>query len=162
MSSSKLPAEPGIYTLIVEVAQPVEVKVGKLGLISFHQGLYTYTGSALGGNVNLRARVNRHLTFEKKKHWHVDYLLSSKDTAVRAVVWEETHLKKECQISKSIEQAANFRTLIRGFGSSDCHNECASHLHYVLGLSLDEVISFVAKIYEWVFSDSQHIHILHT
>ncbi|MFH0897544.1 MAG: GIY-YIG nuclease family protein [Candidatus Bathyarchaeota archaeon] len=161
MSNSKLPARPGIYTLIIDVAQPVKVGVGRLGFRNFSQGFYTYTGSAVGRPMNLRIRISRHLTFEKKRRWHIDYLLSSKGVVIRAVVFVETHLKRECQIAKSIDQTANVKTLIKGFGSSDCRNGCASHLHYVLDLPLEAIILQVNKIYEQVFSDSLPIHILH-
>lgn len=38
----------GIYTLIIHTSEMVKIRVGKLGLIDFPVGYYTYTGSALG------------------------------------------------------------------------------------------------------------------
>ena len=42
--------------------------------MSFKKGCYGYMGSALNG---LEQRVRRHLSTQKKLHWHVDYLLAS-------------------------------------------------------------------------------------
>lgn len=160
MVNPKLPAGSGIYTLIIDVAQPVRAEVGKLGFRSFDAGFYTYTGSAIGGSMNLRARVGRHLTFNKKRRWHIDYLLSSKSATVKAVVCAETHLKRECQIAKSLERLDNVKVLIKSFGSSDCHNGCESHLHYFHNCPIGEIRSRVAKAYNQVF-DSPLISISH-
>jgi len=46
------------------------------GQIPFPAGWYVYTGSARNG---LAQRVGRHLRHNKRKHWHIDYLLAVAD-----------------------------------------------------------------------------------
>ena len=64
----------GIYVLIIQVSNDVAVQVGALGKLTFTKGLYAYVGSA---QVNLEKRVGRHLGKEKRKFWHIDYLLGN-------------------------------------------------------------------------------------
>ncbi len=66
--------EPGIYFLLIKLAISKEIVIGKLGSMQFRKGYYIYVGSAMG-NGGLRARVGRHLSGQKKMHWHIDYLL---------------------------------------------------------------------------------------
>lgn len=61
----------GSYALVLRIPSRRKIQVGKLGLVEFPQGHYIYFGRALGG---LKARVERHLTCEKKLPWHADYL----------------------------------------------------------------------------------------
>jgi Uri superfamily endonuclease len=106
------------YQLLIEVAAPLHVRVGRLGSFDFQAGLYSYTGSALR---NFEARVNRHLSGAKKMHWHIDYLLAAPGVHVREV---RRYDAAEC--------AVNRRTVgtiaVAGFGSSDCRSGCCSHL----------------------------------
>ena len=70
----------GSYVLVIEVKDDGEMKVGKLGVIRFNRGYYAYVGSAMNG---IDARVGRHMRQDKKKHWHIDYLLE-RGTVIRA------------------------------------------------------------------------------
>jgi len=47
------------YQLLIEVAGPLRVRIGRLGTFEFPAGVYIYTGSALR---NFEARVQRHLS----------------------------------------------------------------------------------------------------
>ena len=70
--SRKTKARPtGSYALVLRVPSRRKIQIGKLGLVDFPRGHYIYFGSALGG---LRARVERHLSQDKKLYWHADYL----------------------------------------------------------------------------------------
>ena len=72
---------------------------------------------------SLEARIKRHLSSEKKLHWHVDYLL--KKAKVIDVIYNVSSQKIECDLSQFISA----KTVgINGFGCSDC--ECESHLYY--------------------------------
>ncbi|MFP4052091.1 MAG: GIY-YIG nuclease family protein, partial [Thermoplasmata archaeon] len=62
----------GIYTLVIELKEDKVIEVGAIGNIDFDKGYYVYVGSAQNG---LEARIERHLSDEKKIHWHIDYLL---------------------------------------------------------------------------------------
>ena len=146
MTKYVIPKKPGIYTLVIEVTQPIRRRIGKLGYHNFPKGFYTYTGSAIGlRSANIRARVNRHLESRKKGHWHIDYL--SETASIRAVIYLETYSKIECQITKKLGGLNGANIIVRGFGSSDCHEGCKSHLHY-FDTNLEELLVKVVELYE--------------
>lgn len=119
----------GIYTLIVFLNKKTRIKVQKLGCFSFQKGYYAYTGSAVGdGAVSLRRRVARHLEERKAKHWHIDFLLASKNATVVAVVVAESSVNQECQINNAIKNIEGATVPVLGFGASDCKRNCKSHL----------------------------------
>ncbi|RLF60544.1 MAG: GIY-YIG nuclease family protein, partial [Thermoplasmata archaeon] len=62
----------GSYVLIINLKKEKEIEIGRLGRILFNKGYYAYVGSGLN---NLEKRVGRHLRKNKKKKWHIDYLL---------------------------------------------------------------------------------------
>jgi Uri superfamily endonuclease len=98
-----------------------KIQVGKLGLVEFPRGDYIYFGSALGG---LKPRVDRHLSNEKKLHWHADYLSAE-------VPWEYAWQladgqRWECVWAGAAIASAGVTLPAPGFGSSDCR--CRSHL----------------------------------
>ena len=65
----------GCYCLIISMKKSDKLKIGNLYQDhKFKKGYYVYIGSAMN---SLVARINRHLSDNKKIHWHVDYLLSS-------------------------------------------------------------------------------------
>jgi Uri superfamily endonuclease len=120
--------QKGVYTILIRVDPPSNVKVGELGRFNF-SGLYAYTGSATGkGSSSLDGRVSRHLSNSKKMRWHIDYLLERPNAEVTRIITSLTHTKsKECEVSRNILDTTGFPP-IRGFGSSDC--SCSSHLAY--------------------------------
>jgi Uri superfamily endonuclease len=152
MNNFTIPFKQGIYTLIIDVSLPVRIEIGKLGCTNFTEGFYAYTGSALGKTMNLKVRISRHLSQEKKRRWHIDYLLSSNAVAIKVIVYMKTSLEKECHIAKSIEQLAEVKVPIKGFGSSDCQYGCAAHLHYFPNHYIKEIVFQVTKIYEQAFN----------
>jgi Uri superfamily endonuclease len=110
----------GIYVLIIHVAKDINVNIGALGRTAFVKGLYAYVGSA---QTNLEQRVKRHLRKEKKRFWHIDYLLYNPTAKIIKVFFKEAAKDEECKIAKHIGERG---ALVPGFGCSDCH--CASHL----------------------------------
>jgi len=110
----------GIYVLFISVERDIPVKVGALGEIKFSKGKYTYVGSAQNG---IERRVARHLKREKKRFWHIDYLLTQKYVKVEKIFYKEAAKKEECKIAQALFRFGN---PIRGFGCSDC--SCQSHL----------------------------------
>jgi Uri superfamily endonuclease len=106
------------YQLLIEVAAPVRVTVGRLGEFEFPAGLYCYTGSALR---NFEARVRRHLSPSKKLHWHIDYLLAAPGVRIREV---RRFREDECPVN----QRTAGEIPVSGFGASDCRAGCGSHL----------------------------------
>ena len=104
--------------MLIDVAAPVEVRVGRLGSFGFPAGLYSYTGSALR---NFEARVSRHLSNTKKMHWHIDYLLAAPGVSVREV---RRYDEAECAVNQRVVGEIT----VAGFGASDCRSGCGSHL----------------------------------
>jgi len=109
----------GSYVLIIEMEKDKKIEIGKLGVLSFEKGYYAYVGSAMNG---LDVRINRHMRQDKKKHWHIDYLLE--EAVVRQVLCIEGE-KKECTIASEMEGIFDG---ITNFGSSDCR--CNTHLFH--------------------------------
>jgi len=148
MIEIRIPKKPGIYTLVIVVTQPFRKKIGKLGYHNFPAGTYTYTGSAIGvKSSNLNSRVGRHLNSRKKKHWHIDYLLSSDRAHIAWVIFLETESKLECKIAQKLFRLNGANSIISGFGSSDCHKGCQSHLHH-FNITQEAVASKIIEQYE--------------
>ncbi len=124
----------GSYILLTRVQKGVEIRVGRLGMVEFQPGFYAYVGSAMN---SLEARIRRHLRSEKKKFWHIDYLLEIADV-VDVIVFESNEMR-ECEIATAL---AREYLSIRNFGSSDC--SCNSHLFY-LGTELPSHLANVIK-----------------
>lgn len=123
----------GSYILVIELKTEKKINIGKLGKIYFKPGFYFYVGSALNG---LEQRIDRHIRYEKKLHWHIDYLL--KYGEIKEVYYKEGTSKDECKISQNLAQVF---PSIQDFGCSDC--KCSSHLYYG---SLNEFIRIADKM----------------
>ncbi|MQG34828.1 MAG: GIY-YIG nuclease family protein [SAR202 cluster bacterium] len=113
--------QTGSYAVVLRLPSRRKVRVGKLGWLDFPRGHYIYFGSALGG---LQARVSRHLSQDKKLHWHADYLSLE---APWEYAWQLADGQRwECEWTKSAVGFEGATQPAPGFGSSDCR--CASHL----------------------------------
>ena len=111
----------GCYCLIIKLDKNSTIRIGKkLGKIEFKKGYYVYVGSAMN---SLEARIKRHLSDEKKLHWHIDYFL--KESEIEKVICNVSPKKVECELSQFI---ASRTCGIESFGCSDC--DCESHLYY--------------------------------
>ena len=110
----------GVYLILVELSEGQRIQTGRGACFSLAKGFYSYVGSALGG---LEKRVARHLSAEKKLHWHIDYLMDR--GRVKVVIGAETKQKEECLVASALSQRLSS---ISGFGSSDCN--CRSHLFF--------------------------------
>ena len=109
---------PHTYQLIVSVSQKISLSIGSLAEQDFIPGYYIYTGSA---KKNIFSRVARHLTDEKKLHWHIDYLLMHPAVIITDVRF---YRLPECELNQMT--TGEFST--PGFGASDCTAGCVSHL----------------------------------
>lgn len=113
----------GTYCLFINIDKDIKIKIGKvLGKIDFKKGCYLYVGSAMN---SLEARVQRHLNNNKKKHWHVDYILLNESSNVENVIINVSDKKIECDLAQLISENEK---IIHNFGCSDCN--CESHLIY--------------------------------
>ncbi len=63
--------EAGVYIVVLYVPKGRLIRIGQLGWLHFHQGVYFYVGSA---QRNMSARLERHCRKEKALRWHIDYL----------------------------------------------------------------------------------------
>ncbi len=97
------------YILQIYLDRDRNIRIGKLGEFLFPKGYYLYVGSA---KRNLRKRIKRHLRKEKKKFWHIDYLLSY--GTVKSV-W--TGEAEEEDVADILGKKLNIP--VKGFGSSD-------------------------------------------
>lgn len=112
----------GTYALLVAVAEKINLQIGSLGKFEFPAASYLYAGS---GQNSLEKRVERHIRKNKRIFWHIDYLLSNSRVKVKKV-WIREGERWECQLARKIIDDARFRTIVPGFGSSDCR--CETHL----------------------------------
>jgi len=99
--------------------------VGALGKIEFRKGTYAYVGSAQNG---IGKRVARHLKREKRKFWHIDYLLTQETVRIEKVLYKRAPRQEECRTAGVLSKLGN---PVRSFGSSDC--SCSSHLFKIPG-----------------------------
>ena len=127
----------GSYILLIEIKENKSIQIGKLGNINFKKGFYAYIGSALNG---LEQRINRHLRNDKKKHWHIDYLLQF--GKIIDVYYNDSGSKEECDLAKKFEEKL---VLIPDFGCGDCN--CKSHLFYSSKNEIMDVINSLGMIH---------------
>jgi Uri superfamily endonuclease len=118
--------DTGVYSLLIELKKNQKIKIGNLGKFEFPKGFYIYTGSAMN---SLEKRIDRHLRKNKKKFWHIDYLLSNKNAQIISILKIKTKERIECKLNKEIFKNLKGKILIKKFGSSDCN--CKSHLIYL-------------------------------
>ena len=119
------PTGPGTYGLLFYRPGDGRIEVGKLGRFGFPAGFYLYVGSALGPG-GLGGRLRRHLSEDKRTHWHVDYL---SEQAELAEIWSTTGEERlEHVWAESVEQLPGATMPVAGFGASDCR--CPAHLYH--------------------------------
>jgi len=117
--------DKGTYILLTKLAKTQKIKPGKLPETDYKKGTYLYVGRARTG---LRARINRHISRQKKLFWHIDYLLQK---AKIVEIWIRQDYCAECNTADKIRDfKPTAAKAIQGFGSSDCR--CLSHLFYLL------------------------------
>lgn len=114
---TKLKEEKGIYILKIRLDKGRKIKNW-----FFRKGYYFYVGSAFGNSINLKTRISRHLSKNKKRRWHIDYLL---DYGKIKEIWI-SNKNVEHDIAKMLGKKLDY---IENFGSSDC--SCKSHLFFM-------------------------------
>jgi len=105
------------------LTKDTDIVVGKLGKRHFAKGLYAYVGSA---QTNLEKRIQRHLREEKRKFWHIDYLLDNHTAKTVKVLFKEASKTEECKMATEISRQ---NAAVPNFGCSDCN--CKSHLFHI-------------------------------
>lgn len=117
--------KPGTYALILRSGKAQIVDVGRIGQVSLQVGFYAYIGSAHGSG-GLSARVSRHLSRNKKTHWHIDYLTAK--LPVIAVWYISSPKRHEHEWAAFIAGMPGSEIAAKRLGSSDCG--CITHLFY--------------------------------
>ena len=151
----------GVYTLLLLLSKEVMLDIGKLGKKKFPRGYYTYMGSALGkGSTSLKHRITRHLKKEKRKFWHIDYLLADENVSIKAIVVAQTREKLECKVNNYIKSIKGAESLVNGFGASDCRKHCGTHLVYFS--ETQKVDLFIQKLVSYLKSlaDVLSVHVV--
>tara|TARA_Y100001960_G_C14314298_1_gene652271 strand:+ start:140 stop:508 length:369 start_codon:yes stop_codon:yes gene_type:complete len=110
------------YQIFIILQSNINLIIGKLGLFNFPKGLYIYTGSS---KKNINQRIARHCRSKEKLFWHIDYFLENKNTNIIKIKKSSIN---ECVLNKKLYG----KTIVPGFGSSDCNNKCKSHLKFFL------------------------------
>lgn len=128
----------GTYCLLINLKHDSQITVGKLGNLDFKSGGYVYVGSALN---SLEGRIKRHLSHDKKLHWHVDYLLTHKNAQIMDVIYSVNDTKMECELAQIIAEKG---IGVNNFGCSDC--KCPSHLFYFE--KLEDLEKYCLESYE--------------
>lgn len=143
--------EGGTYTLLIALADPVTLSVGALGDHRLPEGVYAYTGSALGSGGF--ARVDRHRRTARGehdvRHWHIDYLLGRPAARIDGVV-RSAGVDVECAVAERLPSGP-----VDGFGASDCR--CRSHLARVDGPTGDDQHDAVATPFEHVSGTHERV-----
>ena len=120
--------DKGAYLLVLELKKETHIVISKKNWF-LKPGFYVYVGSAMK---NLNSRIKRHLRKNKKKRWHIDYLIE-KTASIKAIPIRASK-KLECEIAQSLSKIAEETVL--NFGCSDCN--CRTHLFYFSKNPLNE------------------------
>lgn len=107
------------------------LEIGRAGTMRFVAGGYCYVGSALGAG-GLAARLGRHASPGRPRHWHIDYLLPNARLIGALVADDAT--RHECAWAAWIRRQPG-STAMTGFGASDCR--CPAHL-FRIGSDLND------------------------
>lgn len=117
----------GSYQLLFYLHRDKKIAVGSLGELNFNKGYYIYTGTH---KRTLIQRVERHLSVNKKLHWHSDYITLDPDFQIQGVILYPGNVS-ECSINQYFLKSCKASIMQFGFGNSDCQNNCGSHLLYL-------------------------------
>jgi Uri superfamily endonuclease len=124
---NKIPKVKGYYILIIEVSKRTTISVRSGRKFMLQPGFYFYIGSAHGPG-GLRSRLLRHLREEKRRFWHIDYLISNNSSCIRGFYILLANTKTPDYESIISTKLIRIFKPIRGFGCSDKRKDI-SHLY---------------------------------
>jgi len=111
----------GFYLLFIRKDNPSKLKYGKRWEKFFPAGWYVYVGS---GMKHMEKRVDRHFRKNKRKKWHIDFLLEK--ACLEFAFLFNCGERGECEVSNLLGE--RFR-VVENFGATDC--KCRGHLFYI-------------------------------
>jgi Uri superfamily endonuclease len=115
----------GTYILLLQLPFDTTITVGKLGIVDFPAGWYTYIGSAFGAG-GLVGRLRHHLQPLENPHWHIDYL---RQEAIVQEIWLSPDIERREQVWVDLMlEIPGATILVEGFGASDSSQD--THLLY--------------------------------
>ena len=120
--------QKGTYLFLFLLKEDLKVKTLGRRKFLLPKGVYVYVGSAFGSG-GIEARVKRHLRRDKKLHWHLDWVTTSKKFHFLDYV-PFYNRRWECKIASFLQKLEIFEP-VEGFGSTDCG--CPSHLFRLKG-----------------------------
>jgi Uri superfamily endonuclease len=121
--------EPGVYALVMSLAKPQTIKIGKLGTFDFEPGWYIYLGTAHGGG-GVKRRTDRHcrVTDNKTFKWNVDYF---RPFATMHEIWfSHAHKFFEHEWAWAVHWMAGASIPVLEFGANDCYPNCPAHFFH--------------------------------
>ena len=118
------------YVLHMTLPRTTTMHIGKMGRICFKRGHYYYVGSA---KTNLQQRIARHRQKQKKRFWHIDYLLAH--AAIQGVY--TSHLDEE-YLARIMELLSHIP--VKKFGASDSSR--GAHLFFSPTTIVQAILSY--------------------
>lgn len=122
------------YVLLITFKKTQPLTIGARGIHTLEQGSYLYVGSA---RLAWEKRVARHCRSEKKKRWHIDYILAANGAMVTAVWVSQENM--ECTICGVLLAQKWITVPMAKIGASDCR--CPAHF-----LAVDNGFAATRKI----------------
>ncbi len=130
----------GTYCIIFKLKNKLTITVKSGKTYTLQRGTYIYVGSAWNGG-GIESRVKRHLKKDKKKHWHLDFITTTKEFEAQKVI-TIPNKKAECEVASLLNR--NYIG-IEKFGCSDC--SCFSHLFKITQKEITKVINTLQNLY---------------
>lgn len=137
----------GVYTLILKAEKGNRIRVGRRKIVDVVPGYYIYVGSALK---NLAYRLNRYIALtreDRRKHWHIDYILASQSVFLCSIVYAFTQHKVEPTVALALI-GKGFKVVREGIGSSEYHWKGYSHfLKAPSQASFNKILSSLKEVF---------------
>ena len=115
-----------------------QFQVGALGEVILEPGCYLYVGSA---QRNLEARLRRHRRPEKRRRWHIDYLLTGDAFTIKEI-WAGEGMA-ECRLAANLLTLPEITIPKPRLGASDCR--CPAHF-FRYGNDLSKLRQYLASL----------------
>ncbi len=142
----------GAYCILAVLPERRSIRIGSLGKVELPAGVYVYVGSAMAG---VEQRIKRHVRKDKKKRWHIDYLMQHAEYVSSFAIPSDTKAV-ECSVARTLERSEDIVSSVSRFGCSDCR--CDSHLFYFGDSdpeSIAETVSLRLSMLECVYPSKQ-------